>query len=110
MISHGLFVRNRADIALVAQVVANASTAALKTEDAPAGSRGRPHARCDVTHGPFAAVGDGKHDDTEAIRSALKQCDSVLLPAGKRFLTGPLNLTSNQASRPGPVMGQYAGS
>ena len=84
-------------LALVAQIVANASTAALKTEDAPAGSRGRPHARCDVTHGPFAAVGDGKHDDTEAIRSALKQCDSVLLPAGKRFLTGPLNLTSNQA-------------
>ena len=34
MISHGLFVRNRADIALVAQIVANASTAAaLKTED-----------------------------------------------------------------------------
>ena len=68
-----------------------------REDDTRSGSlRVRPHARCDVTHG-FAAVGDGKHDDTEAIRSALKQCDSVLLPAGKRFLTGPLNLTSNQA-------------
>lgn len=51
---------------------------------------------CDVTDPPFAAVGDGRHDDTTAIRSALRFCDSVLLPIGKAFLTGPLNLTSHQ--------------
>eukprot|EP00935_MAST-01C_sp_MAST-1C-sp1_P000080 g80.t1 len=44
----------------------------------------------------FGAVGDSKHDDTQAIRLALKECDEVLLPAGKTFYTGPLNLTSNQ--------------
>ena len=56
----------------------------------------RPRSVCDVTSSSFAAVGDGKKDNTHAIRSALKQCDEVLLPEGKSFLTGPLNLTSNQ--------------
>merc|ERR1712216_471591 len=51
---------------------------------------------CDVTSAAFGAVGDSKHDDTQAIRLALKECDEVLLPAGKTFYTGPLNLTSNQ--------------
>ena len=51
---------------------------------------------CDVTSAAFGAVGDSKHDDTQAIRQALKECDEVLLPKGKAFLTGPLNLTSNQ--------------
>eukprot|EP01050_Picozoa_sp_SAG11_P005013 SAG11_NODE_337_length_10541_cov_14.862574_2_plen_94_part_00 len=59
-------------------------------------ARRRVWGACDVTDPPFAAVGDGKHDDTAAIRNALQECDSVLLPDGKRFLTGPLNLTSNQ--------------
>ena len=53
-------------------------------------------APCDVTEPRFGAVGDGKHDDTRAIRAALAQCDSVRLPDGKAFLTGPLNLTSDQ--------------
>ena len=51
---------------------------------------------CDVTNAAFGAFGDAKHDDTSAIRLALRECDEVLLPAGKSFLTGPLNLTSNQ--------------
>jgi polygalacturonase len=61
-----------------------------------------PHIRsdswraCDVTSPAFGAIGDSKHDDTKAIRLALHQCNEVLLPAGKAFLTGPLNLTSNQ--------------
>ena len=95
---------------------------------------------CDVTSGPFGAVGDGLTKDTVAIRTALLQCDEVtlipprahaplqgnqlatppldrwicidfgrflyhwppqvLLPAGRSFLTGPLNLTSNQVTIP----------
>ena len=51
---------------------------------------------CDVTSAPFSAIGDGIHDDTAAIRSALAQCDSVLLPKRRAFLTAPLNLSSNQ--------------
>jgi polygalacturonase len=47
---------------------------------------------CDVTSAAFGALGD----DTQAIRLALRACEEVLLPAGKAFLTGPLNLTSNQ--------------
>ena len=49
---------------------------------------GGVHARssCDVTSAPFGAVGDGRHDDTKALRSALVHCDSVLLPKGKQFL------------------------
>jgi len=56
----------------------------------------RPRSFCDVTGAPFGAAGDGMKDDTLAIRSALSQCDEVLLPEDKSFLTGPLNLTSNQ--------------
>ena len=49
---------------------------------------------CDVReHG---AVGDGLTSDTEAVRSALALCDEVVLPAAHTFLSGPLNLTSNQ--------------
>eukprot|EP00041_Stephanoeca_diplocostata_P037171 m.1392281 g.1392281 ORF g.1392281 m.1392281 type:complete len:469 (+) comp24991_c0_seq67:3258-4664(+) len=51
---------------------------------------------CDVTMAPFNAVGDGRTLDTQSIRSALKNCDEVVLPFSKKFLTGPLNLTSNQ--------------
>jgi hypothetical protein len=57
----------------------------------------RSRSTCDVTQAPFAAVGDGKHDDTVALRRALLHCDAVLLPRGKTFLTGPLNLTSHQS-------------
>ena len=32
---------------------------------------------CDVTSGPFRAVGDGLTKDTVAIRTALLQCDEV---------------------------------
>ena len=51
---------------------------------------------CDVTSPLHGAVGDGVVSDTAAIRGALASCDEVLLPAGRTFLTGPLNLTSNQ--------------
>jgi polygalacturonase len=60
------------------------------------GSTGRPYATCDVTAPHFGAVGDGVTRDTTAIRTALAQCDVVVLPAGRTFLSGPLNLTSNQ--------------
>ena len=53
-------------------------------------------ATCDVTAPPFNAVGNGRHDDTGAIRGALKACGEVTLPADRVFLTGPLNLTSHQ--------------
>jgi hypothetical protein len=56
----------------------------------------RPRSTCDVMRVPFDAVGDGIHDDTLSLRRALEECDSVLLPRGKSFLTGPLNITSNQ--------------
>lgn len=51
---------------------------------------------CDVTSPSYGARGDGISDDTKAIRSALAECDEVLLPGGLSFATGPLNLTSNQ--------------
>jgi polygalacturonase len=72
----------------------------IKTDDGAAGATtnasARPRSACDVTSAPFDAVGDGTHDDTAALRSALEKCDSVLLPQGKSFLTGPLNISSNQ--------------
>ena len=51
---------------------------------------------CDVTSQLFGAVGDGITKDSLAIRTALQQCDTVLLPYGKTFLSGPLNVSSNQ--------------
>lgn len=51
---------------------------------------------CDVSEHPYSARGDGVTKDTLAIRTALAECDEVSLPAGKSFLSGPLNLTSNQ--------------
>lgn len=51
---------------------------------------------CDVTSRPFGAVGDGLSKDTTPIRQALSECDEVVLPEFKTFLTGPLNLTTNQ--------------
>ena len=51
---------------------------------------------CDVTSADFGAKGDGTTYDTDAIRKALESCNVVLLPAGHTFLTGPLNITSNQ--------------
>ena len=63
--------------------------AATATATATAGWR-----VCDVRdHG---AVGDGLRSDSVAIRSALAECDEVVLPAAHTFLSGPLNLTSNQ--------------
>ena len=50
---------------------------------------------CDV-HTEFGAAGDGVTADTESLRSALRVCDEVVLREGRNFLTGPLNLTSNQ--------------
>mgnify|MGYP006145172211 CR=1 FL=1 len=51
---------------------------------------------CDVTRAPYNASGDGVTKDTLALRAALEDCDEVLLPASRTFLTGPVNLTSNQ--------------
>ena len=51
---------------------------------------------CDVSHAPYAAVGDGIVNDAPAIHRALLDCDEVVLPEGGTYLTGPLNLTSNQ--------------
>ena len=58
---------------------------------------------CDVTSSLFGAVGDGLAKDTDAIRTALRQCDEVVLPAGRSFLTAPLNLTSNQVTAAIPL-------
>jgi polygalacturonase len=44
----------------------------------------------------MGASGDGKTDDTAVLRKALAACDEVVLSAPGRYLTGPLNLTSNQ--------------
>ena len=52
---------------------------------------------CDVSR--RGAVGDGRHDDSSPIRSALRDCDEVVLPVGHAFVSGPLNLTSNQVLR-----------
>ena len=58
-------------------------------------------AKFDVT--AYGAVGDGSHDDTAAIAKALSAAAAaatssapatVLVPAGKTFLTGPLNMSS----------------
>jgi polygalacturonase len=56
---------------------------------------------CDVTQPPYSAQGDGVTLDTKAIQSAIYGCSrdkdahfEVILPKGKRFLTGALNLTS----------------
>ncbi len=54
---------------------------------------------CDVTEAGFDAVGDGVAVDSASIRQALVQCDEVILPAGRSFLTGPQNLSSNQVLR-----------
>jgi hypothetical protein len=58
-----------------------------------------PWVVCDVTRAPHGATGDGQTSDTAAIRGALSACDEVVLPAGYSFLSGPLNLTSNQRLR-----------
>ena len=51
---------------------------------------------CDVTkHG---AKGDNSTSDTAAIKQAIAACaggGDVVLPAPGKYLTGPLNLTSN---------------
>jgi polygalacturonase len=53
---------------------------------------------CDVAlH--YDARGDGVSDDTASIRAALQECSEVVLPLGRKFVTGPLNLTSNQLLR-----------
>ena len=62
-------------------------------------SLSRRHAICDVTSEGYGAVGDGVAKDTRALRSALAECDEVWLPAGRSFLSGPVNLTSNQVLR-----------
>lgn len=51
---------------------------------------------CDVTEPRFGAVGDGLAHDGAAIAAALAACDEVILPANATFLSGPLNITSNQ--------------
>lgn len=48
----------------------------------------------------FGAVGDGKADDAQAIQMAIDRCNaegggSVVIPAGKTFLCGPLHFKSN---------------
>ena len=48
----------------------------------------------------FGAVGDGKTDDTQAIRNALAKAANssggrVVFDAGHTFLTGPFDITSN---------------
>ena len=51
---------------------------------------------CDVTASEFGAVGDGKIKDTDSIRKAIASCDEIVLPLGRIFLTGPVNLSSHQ--------------
>ena len=52
----------------------------------------------DVTS--FGAVGDGKTDDAKAIQTAIDKCTEegggvVLLPRGRVFMAGPIQLKSN---------------
>ncbi len=54
---------------------------------------------CDVTSARFGAVGDGVSIDTASIRAALTTCNEIVLPAGRVFASGPLNLSSNQIFR-----------
>lgn len=47
----------------------------------------------------YGAVGDGAHDDAEAIQAAIDACSAagggqVLIPAGKTFMCSPLHLAS----------------
>ena len=56
---------------------------------------------CDVTAAPWSAAGDGHMDDTAALQGCITMCPrgtdgsfAVVLKAGKKFLTGALNLTS----------------
>jgi len=51
---------------------------------------------CDVHSAPFFAQGDGETSDTVPIRKALSACDEIILKEGKTFVTGPINITSNQ--------------
>ena len=48
----------------------------------------------------FGAMGDGKHDDVQAIRKAIDACHlakggTVIIPSGNTFVTGPFDLKSN---------------
>ncbi|MBI4209046.1 MAG: right-handed parallel beta-helix repeat-containing protein [Deltaproteobacteria bacterium] len=44
----------------------------------------------------FGAVGDGEHDDTSAIKSALNASQSVELPCGTYIISEPLTIRSDQ--------------
>lgn len=82
---------------------------ALVSSDAPLGSYPHLH-RPDALPAPtrtcnvldFGAKGDGVTKDTAALQHALKVCaqsggfSRVILPAGHRFLSGALNLSSAQ--------------
>ena len=61
----------------------------------PTPARTDPDSFLDVTAAPFAALGDGKKDDTEAIRGALQAAaakggGTVFLPPGEYRVTQPL--------------------
>ncbi len=56
----------------------------------------------DVTAAPFNAAADGRTKDTQAIQAAIDAAqpgDTVLLKAGKTFLTGPIYLKSHLTFR-----------
>ncbi len=44
----------------------------------------------------FGAAGDGVRNDQKEVQQALLECEEVLLPAGKVFISGSLFLKSNQ--------------
>lgn len=52
---------------------------------------------CDVTEPLYSAVGDGVTSDTAAIRSALANCDEVVLPAG-RCVPSPFSDTHGRSA------------